>query len=102
MAESECELCGELSDRGGERRHFAVRSQLSIQGILGGVRRLQQQLSGPLSELVLQEKQQQQQRVCAESPASSSAGEDEDDSEDEPDNKGDGDVPPVKRTRKQC
>ncbi|XP_067848043.1 uncharacterized protein si:dkeyp-55f12.3 [Heptranchias perlo] len=98
MAESECEVCGELSYRSGERRHFAVRSQNSIKGILGGVRRLQEQVSGALSELVLEEKRMQ--APCGGRPSSSS-GEDEEDNEDEPVNKGGGDAPPAKRTRKQ-
>ncbi|XP_048455913.1 uncharacterized protein si:dkeyp-55f12.3 isoform X2 [Rhincodon typus] len=97
---SECELCGELSSRSGERRHFTVRTSCTIPGVLSGVRLLQQKLQAPLTELVLQEKQQGQGQRCPESPASSTA--DEDDSEDEPADKGDGDAPPSKRTRKQC
>ncbi|XP_078418349.1 uncharacterized protein LOC144692991 [Cetorhinus maximus] len=100
MADSGSELCGELGYRSGERRRFAVRTPCTIQGLLSGVRLLQQQLSGPLTQLVLQEKQRQE--PSADSPASSSAGEDEDDSEDELANKGDGDAPPAKRTRNQC
>uniref|UniRef100_UPI00398E9DA8 uncharacterized protein n=1 Tax=Pristiophorus japonicus TaxID=55135 RepID=UPI00398E9DA8 len=103
MAESECELRGELSYRNGERQRFATRSPNTISGILGGVRRLQEQVSGALSQLVLQEKQ----APGAETPASGS-GEDDDnedesdeDREDEPANKGDGGAPPAKRTKKQ-
>ncbi|XP_060685340.1 uncharacterized protein si:dkeyp-55f12.3 [Hemiscyllium ocellatum] len=98
----ECELCGELCPRSGERRRFAVRTACTVPGVLSGVRLLQQQLQVALSELVLQEKGQQQGQSCPESPASSTADEDEDDSEDESADKGDGDAPPSKRTRKQC
>ncbi|XP_048455912.1 uncharacterized protein si:dkeyp-55f12.3 isoform X1 [Rhincodon typus] len=70
---SECELCGELSSRSGERRHFTVRTSCTIPGVLSGVRLLQQKLQAPLTELVLQEKQQGQGQRCPESPASSTA-----------------------------
>ncbi|XP_072348648.1 uncharacterized protein [Scyliorhinus torazame] len=112
MAESASELCGELGYRSGERRRFAVRSPCTIPGILSGVRLLQQQLRGPLTQLVLREKELQQRRP-GEQEEASTAGEygddddedvadDEDDSEDELANKGDGNAPPAKKTRNQC
>ncbi|XP_055496050.1 uncharacterized protein si:dkeyp-55f12.3 isoform X1 [Leucoraja erinacea] len=114
---AECEVWGELTDRSGECRRFTAPARCNIRGILRGVRHLQEQLGGPLNQMVLQEKQQQQLDV--ERAASGSGGfgarnpaclyqeeeddddDDDEDSKDKPADHVDGGTPPTKRTRIQ-